>query len=260
MDDDFQLTESDFDIPQLEIYEFYLKRTKCGNYLTANILSLQISILHKVNCSHLLLNHSTIIKSSFFYIGKVSLVKRKIVVNSDLLRCSYCMSTICLHIQALQQCLEINSLVVCEASQFKEVVYYPLNIKSVFLIDSETFHLFYCKNHNWICNTCPNNCKMHSTLQAIIKKSDYWIDTSNHMYHPIEYPTISTNPIPTTLNDKLVSIYSRQLSEGINLPALLLPEIQYCPSNFQFNTVLERTGIIIYAENDVLELTDHKGK
>ena len=162
--------------------------------------------------------------------------------------------------QALQQCLENNCIIVCEAYQFKEVAYYPLSVKSVFLITDETYHFFYCKNHNWICNTCTTNCKMYSTLQAIIVESDYWSDTSNHTYSPIEYTTISTQPIPTTLDDRLASIYSRQLSEGIKLPALLLPEIQFCALSYQFSIVLERTGIIIYTENDVLEFKDHKGK
>ena len=69
--------------------------------------------------------------------------------------------------------------------QFKEVAYYPLSVKSVFLITDETYHFFYCKNHNWICKvTCTTNCKMYSTLQAIIVESDYWSDTSNHTVIP----------------------------------------------------------------------------
>ena len=39
----------------------------------------------------------------------------------------------------------------CEASKYEEIIYYPLDMKSIYLLQNETYHLFYCKNQDWIC-------------------------------------------------------------------------------------------------------------
>ena len=70
-------------------------------------------------------------------------------------------------------------------------------------------------------------------------------------------------PLPIALNEKLTSVYTKHLYQGIQLPVLLFPEIEYCAQGYKFNTendlLLERTGIMVYTKNDVLEFKDHKG-
>ena len=182
----------------------------------------------------------------------------------ELKACLYCMSDSCLHLQAIELCLEHNAFIVCQSTQLNEVTYYLLNERAIFIPKNEEYHHYYLKKGAWNCNTCPKICKMSSIVQAIeiALKIGHGISTSP-IVTSIEYPTISTLPIPLTFDEKFSSVYSQQISQGFQLPALLIPENQHCAQGYLLNTenelTLGRTGIILYLENDILEYKDHKG-
>ena len=178
---------------------------------------------------------------------------------------TYCLDNDCLHFQAFEQCLGYNALFMCEASHLDDITYYILNLNSIFIVENNGYHSFSFKNDHWNCESCPNVCKMKSTLHKIACKSDNCCDLKvSHDYCPVEYTTISTLPIPNELDDELASVYTQQLSQEIQLPRLLYPEAQYCGQGYKFNTpnhlTRERTGITIYTENAILEFKDHEGK
>ena len=193
------------------------------------------------------------------YIGRVTLVKRKIVIDCYSGRCAYCRDDTCLHVLALQECLENDVVVPCEASKYEEIIYCPLDMKSIILLKNETYDLFYCENQDWICKTCLTNCRMQATVHKIILSDSQWNNAAKRLYNSIEYSTISFQPIPITLDEQLVSVYTQQLSDGIQLPPLIYPEIENFHLGHPFSRVLEKIGVIVYTENEVLNLKVHKG-
>ena len=103
------------------------------------------------------------------------------------------MSDSCLHLQAIELCLEHNAFIVCQSTQLNEVTYYLLNERAIFIPKNEEYHHYYLKKGAWNCNTCPKICKMSSIVQAIeiALKIGHGISTSP-IFTSIEYPTIST--------------------------------------------------------------------
>ena len=192
------------------------------------------------------------------------LSKKMIVIDISLKACSYCQNDNCLHFQAYELCLEYNIFIVCKSSQLSKGIYYLLNDKNLFLLGNEEYHSFYRKKDVWNCDTCFQDLQNDfNCSHNYCRLKDRSCHNTSHKSNSIEYPTISTLPIPLAFDDTLSSVYSKQLSQGFQLPPLLIPEKQNCAQGYPFNTEdelsLERTGIILYLENDILEYKDHKG-
>ena len=125
------------------------------------------------------------------------------------------------------------------------------------MLADKALHTYYLHNGSWVCSSCPSTCKQQIRIQGIVD-NNFTIEDPKKL----SYPTISTRPIPLTLDKELVSIYNNQLAKGLNLPEQLWPENKFCEYGFAINDEgslkLENTGIVIYTENDIIELKEHK--
>ena len=121
--------------------------------------------------------------------------------------------------------------------------------KTIFFLESD-YHCYLNKERKWYCETCPGVCKQKHRFQPILTTLDQPIERESE----IKYSTISTLPIPVSLDESMTQVYTRQLSRGLELPLNILPEAEYCVNGYPFNKledlVLEKTGIIIYTENE----------
>ena len=158
----------------------------------------------------------------------------------------------------MKQCLEYQCFTVCEPRAAGNSTYYILNAKNIFFIKNG-YHRFFLKETKWHCSNCPGGCQQKIVFEIILKS----LDVIPKQQVKLDYSTVSSLPIPLTLDPILVEVYKRQLSCGLNLPENLYPEREFCGHGYKFNTkenlVLERTGIIIYTENEVLNLNRHHG-
>ena len=141
----------------------------------------------------------------------------------------------------------------------KDNIYFILNnAKTIFLICNSKYHCYVYKERKWYCDTCTSNCKKNIEFQSIVVNFRQSITTK---YTP-NYSTVSTIQIPFSLDETLDKKYSEQLSQGITLPPNLIPETDFCLNGYPFNKkeglVLEHRGIIVYTENDILDLREHK--
>ena len=189
------------------------------------------------------------------------LSKKIIIVNTYTNRCSNCDSNVCLHYQAFNECSQNACVQVCNRYVNDEAVYYSPNSKSIFLLADKALHTYYLHNASWVCSSCPSTCKQQLRIQGIVDNLGYNLAIEDPK--ELSYPTISTRPIPLALDKDLVSIYNNQLAKGFYLPEQLWPENKFCEYGFAINDEgslkLENTGIIIYTENDIIELKEHKG-
>ena len=186
---------------------------------------------------------------------------RNIVINVNTRLCTSCDTNNCLHFEAFYECSKNNCLLVCEPNILDKVTYYTPNPHNIFLIEDKIIHNFYISSGICICSSCHSKCKKQSILQLILEKIGYSASIGNPK--DIDYETITTLKIPLILDDKLVSTYNNQLCEGINLPLHIFPESKFCSYGYKYHDEdklkLQNTGIIIYTENDIIELDEHKG-
>ena len=82
-------------------------------------------------------------------------------------------------------------------------------------------------------------------------------------YHEQKYETISSTPIPLSLDESLSTVYDNQLKHGIELLVEIVPDKLFCVNGYSFDIpkpARPTKGIIIYTENDVITLPDHQGE
>ena len=189
----------------------------------------------------------------------VVLNKRRILIERKTHLCTDCKSSTCLHFQAFELCLQSNCVQDCEANNLEDMIYYHPIPKDIFLLTDDTFHCFQLNNGSWFCNSCPSKCKEYLKLKIVLDQV-----ASDTPIKKVEYNTISTRPIPFSLDENQIKIYNHQLRNGINLPVNIYPEKDCCDNGFNFNEEvklkLEKVGVIIYTENEVNEFKEHKGK
>ena len=189
--------------------------------------------------------------------------KTVVVINGISGTCTCCNSNSCLHFQAFDECSKNNCMVVCESKILDGAVYFNPNPHNIILID-RTIHNFCSRSGSWNCDSCLAKCKKRIRLPHILSKIGESSSTET-MFTEIEYKTISTLNIPLILDEILISNYNTQLYQGTWLPSKsIFPENSCCEYGYKFNTEdnlkLEKTGIIIYTENDIIELDEHKGR
>ena len=196
------------------------------------------------------------------FLGRIVLNEEKAVINTLTRVCTHCNSNYCFHFQAFYECSQNNCLSICEANILDELIYYSPNPKDIFLIANNDLHIFSFNNSGWKCSSCSAKCRLVSQIKIILDKVEFNAVSENAK--ALEYPTISIKAIPKILDEKLVSNYNNQLCQGIVLPVQIFPEIEFCGNGYKYNDQdrlkLENTGIIIYTENDIIELKGHQGK
>ena len=124
----------------------------------------------------------------------------------------------------------------------------------------EIFHIFQLLEGRWFCNTCSKLCNLKKNFENILRLIQP--ESNNKPPPKITYESISSNSIPFPFNLIQSQIYDKQALNGLDFPPDLLPEFTKCQNGYEYsvsNLKLENTGIILYLENDVRELTEYKG-
>ena len=180
------------------------------------------------------------------------------MINTREKQCLKCFTNECYHYKAFEYCSE-TSLEATLPRQKENVSYYTIDRKTIFLTDNVVYHCFICRENIWNCASCENKCKYFSLVKEISSQLEVETSPKNRTITD-EYSTISTLPIPNTLDESLASVYRQQLTHGLHLPIDIYPEARFCSNGFALNSFkLERKGIIIYMDNDIHDLKDHKG-
>ena len=138
--------------------------------------------------------------------------------------------------------------------------YFVLNMSTIVLQNKENFHIFQLLEGKWFCNTCSKLCNLKKNFENILRLIQP--ESNNKPLPKITYESISSNSIPFSFNLIQSQIYDKQILNGLDLPPDLLPELTKCQNGYEYsasNLKLEKTGIILYLENDVRELTEHNG-
>ena len=141
------------------------------------------------------------------------LTKSLLVVNFRKEYCTFCSGKQCFHYQATIQCMQQQCLAISEPCTLNDVTYFPLNKKTIFFLESD-YHCYLNKERKWYCETCPGVCKQKHRFQPILTTLDQPIERESE----IKYSTISTLPIPVSLDESMTQVYTRQLSRGLELP------------------------------------------
>ena len=201
---------------------------------------------------------SYVSKLTLYYLGKVSITKKKVAINMSTKQCLKCSTNECYHYKALEYCSEL-SLEATVSHQKDNIFYYHIDSETIFLTDNVVAHCFICRENSWNCASCEK-CNYLSLAKEISLQLEVDPPFPPNRTITDEYSTISTLPIPKMLNEKLASVYRQQLTNGLHLPTDIYPEAILCSNGFPLDMFnLERKGIIIYMDNDIQDLKDHKG-
>ena len=148
------------------------------------------------------------------------------------------------------QCNQQNCFTLCEPCTVNDSTYH-LTTKTIFFLDSRC-HCYIKKREDGFCDTCRGICKKNCTY------FDQFGSTSR-CKNEIKHSTVSPYPIPATLDESMIQVYNRKLSNGIELPHNIFPEAECCVNGYPFNehNVLEQTEITVYTKNDILKLNEH---
>ena len=150
--------------------------------------------------------------------------------------CVSCSGKQCLHFQATILCSQ--PFEVCEPCTVNHSTYFLLTTNTLFFIDTE-YHFYINKEGKWFCDTCTGICKQKHKFLPILATFELPVKKAKNL---IEYSTVSTFPIPVTLNESMTQVYNRQLTHGIDLPQNIYPEAEYCVNGYPFVKVLEQTN------------------
>ena len=107
---------------------------------------------------------------------------------------------------------------------------------------------------------------MEFVLWKVVIEYQETLDThlQNHEYHPMEFRTVTTEPIPHTLSEEMGATYRTKISQGLDLSEQLRSSSQVCNNGFTFQlacpTKNSQNGLIIYTDSDVISLPHHKSK
>ena len=185
-----------------------------------------------------------------------------VIIDSTKQICQTCSSVKCIHFQAYEMCFYNyrNMFHTVQTSSIAGTKYFVLNMSTIVLQNKENFHIFQLLEGKWFCNTCSKLCNLKKNFENILRLIQP--ESNNKPPPKITYESISSNSLPFSFNLIQSQIYDKQILNGLDLPPDLLPELTKCQNGYEYsasNLKLEKTGIILYLENDVRELTEHKG-
>ncbi|KAI6650705.1 hypothetical protein LOD99_7756 [Oopsacas minuta] len=254
---DITISEEQFEVvpshPKKEVYTEIFSQEE----LTIPILDQYVHLLADKQKAWRLQDCSVVFMSDFEVInGEVILTKKKVLIETCLMKCLSCHTNSCTHYQAYELCLEFRTLNNSESKSHAGSTYYTLGANTIFLLKNG-YHCLYRKEMKWYCDNCSSMCQEKLILQAIMAEYNDQLPVPQK---PLDYSTISKQYLPFKLSKNQAIIYNGQLRRGLFLPPNLEPDILHCEQGHKYvakSLVVAKKGIIIYTENDVLDLKEH---
>ena len=94
-------------------------------------------------------------------------------------------------------------------------------------------HIYKSLQNRWYCDTGTKVCSSKCIAEKIIGQNELMI--APQKLSQIKFDTISSTPIPFSLNKQQAKIYEQQLTDGIKLPQKLMPECRVCSNGYEFD-------------------------
>ena len=183
------------------------------------------------------------------YVGALHLLNERIIsLNDDL--CSQCAADNCLHRKSFSIAMEESCLPVSDPLTSTSSFLYTLSNKIVCVVHDHSIHIYKPIGNKWYCTSCPGVCPERKVVIDYQETLDTHLQ--NHEYHPMQFRTVTTEPIPHTLSEEMRTTYRTQISQGLNLSEQVRSSAQVCRKS--------QNGLNIYTKSDVISLPHHKNK
>ena len=138
---------------------------------------------------------------------------------------------------------------------------YTFSKKYICVLHDHSIHIYKLTENKWYCTSCIGNCPTTKVVTEYQQIHD--IQTRNHEYRPLQFPTITTNPIPHTyILRRHENHFRNQITQVISVPEALRSSVGKCLNGFRFQlagSASKSKGNIVYTESDVIALPNHQG-